>query len=51
MKRKDWTGTRFGNLVCIGKSPHRDEKGHVLWLMQCDCGSNGWPTVGRKLKQ
>lgn len=36
---KDWTGERFGHLLCTGKSAQRDGKGHVYWVFQCDCGS------------
>lgn len=35
---KDITGQHFGRLIAlgpIGRSPH----GHIVWLMQCDCGN------------
>jgi hypothetical protein len=33
----DISGQRFGELTALWVTS-RDEKGHVVWLMQCDCG-------------
>lgn len=34
----DLTGRRFGLLTVLRESG-RDERGHVMWLCQCDCGN------------
>ena len=36
--QKDLTGQRFGRLVCLEPSPHRNKQGGTQWLCQCDCG-------------
>lgn len=35
---KDWTGTRFGQLTVLGRSPG-NQKGRATWRCQCDCGN------------
>lgn len=44
----DLTGQRFGRLVVL-KENGRSERGHVLWLCQCDCG-NQCTALGYKLR-
>lgn len=34
----DYTGQRFGYLVCIRPTSERAHNGSVKWEMQCDCG-------------
>ena len=36
--QKDLIGQRFGRLVCLEPSPHRNKQGGTQWLCQCDCG-------------
>lgn len=40
-KAKDFTGQRFGKLVCIERIGYRYQpcgRRHILWKCQCDCG-------------
>lgn len=36
---RDISGQRFGRLVALEPTPHRDKKGSVKWLCRCDCGT------------
>ena len=41
-KAKDFTGQRFGKLVCIERVGYRHQpcgRRHILWKCQCDCGN------------
>lgn len=37
--RRDLTGMRFGQLVCLNPTEKKDKSGSYLWECQCDCGN------------
>ncbi len=45
-KFRDLTGVRFGKLVVIGKSSHKDGK-NTHWDYLCDCGKTGHSFTSR----
>ena len=46
--QRNLTGQRFGRLVCIEPTGHRDSSGNTLWKCRCDCGQECL-AVGRQL--
>lgn len=42
----DITGNRFGRLLVLGRSNHRNASGDVLWECKCDCGNIKLATSG-----